>query len=57
MVAKLVEHIKFESQLGQTNDLTMCAWHPIAWCLALIEEGKDWVAQCPDNVAEWDIEL
>ena len=27
----------------------------LVWLLALIAEGKDWLAQLWDNVTEWDI--
>ena len=27
----------------------------LAWCSALLGYGKDWLAQCQDNVVEWDI--
>ena len=29
----------------------------LAWRFAVIRWGKDWLAQCQDNVTEWDIEL
>ena len=32
-------------------------FHFLAWCLALIGYGKDWLVQCQDNMAEWDIGL
>ena len=39
--------------LSKTNDL----WdlYFIARCSALLEQGKDWLFQCQDNVTEWDI--
>ena len=27
----------------------------LAWCSALLVYGKDWLAQCKDNVTQWDI--
>ena len=27
-----------------------------AWHRGLLEYGKDWLAQCQDNVKEWDIQ-
>ena len=29
----------------------------VAWQSILISEGKDWLAECQDNVTEWDIGL
>ena len=29
--------------------------HFLVWSLALIGQGKDWLAQCDDNVTVWDI--
>ena len=29
--------------------------HYLAWRPELVEPGMDWLAQCQDNVAEWDI--
>ena len=29
--------------------------HFLAWRSALIGLGKDWLAQCQDNVTKWDI--
>ena len=29
--------------------------HHLAWHVALIRQGKDWLEQCRDNVIVWDI--
>ena len=43
--------------LGQVKPVTykVDTCHFLAWCLALIGYGKDWLAQCQDNGTEWDI--
>ena len=28
----------------------------LAWCMAFIGHGNDWLVQCQDNVTEWAIE-
>ena len=40
---------------GQMNVFKIDASHFLAWHLALLGQGKDWLAQCQDNVIEWDI--
>ena len=35
---------------------TMDTCRHLAWRSVLIRYGKDWLAQCRDNVSEWDIE-
>ena len=48
-----MEYRDFEFQKSQSNDLTnLYLWLPI---LALIGLGMDWLAQCQDNVTEWNI--
>ena len=39
---------------SQTNDFTIDACHFLAWRSALLGQGKDWLAQCLDNVTELD---
>ena len=40
---------------NQTNAFKIDTCHFLASHLALLGYGKDWLAQCQDNVAEWDI--
>ena len=44
-----------EIGLSQTSDLKIDTYCFLAQCSALLGEGKDWLAQCQDNVTEWDI--
>ena len=39
----------------QTNDLKMNSSHSLVRYSALLEYGKDWLAQCQHNVMGWDI--
>ena len=45
----------FESYSSQTNDLNIDTSRFLAWRSALLGYGKNWLAQCQDNVSEWDI--
>ena len=45
----------FEPRSIQPDDLNIDTCHFLARCLALLGQGKDWLAQCQDNVTEWDI--
>ena len=36
-----------------TYKIDICRF--LTWCLALLRYGKDWLAQCQDNMTEWDI--
>ena len=38
---------------GQTNDFIIDTCCFLAWRSALLGSGKDWLAQCQDNVTEW----
>ena len=40
-----------------TDDIKIYMYHFPARRLALLGQGKDWLAQCKDNVTEWDIRL
>ena len=40
----------FEPWLSQTNDFKMETCRFLAWRLVLLGKGKDWLAQCQDNV-------
>ena len=46
----------FEHWSIQTNDLYIHACCFLARCLALLGYGNDWLVQCHDNVARWDID-
>ena len=41
----------------QTNDFKIDSCHFLAYHSALLGWDKDWLAQCQDNVTEWDITL
>ena len=43
----------FQSWPSQTNDLKMYVCRFLDW--ALLGYGKDWLAQCQDDVTEWGI--
>ena len=45
----------FEPWSSQMNDLQIYACHFLDKCSPLLGKGKDWSAQCQDNVTEWDI--
>ena len=61
-VAESVENV---SCVGEIVGLNPCRVRPLTYkidtsqflarCSALLEQGKDWVAQCQDNVTEWNI--
>ena len=44
----------FQPWSSQTNHFKIDTFHSQAWCLALLGEDKDWLAQCQDNATEWD---
>ena len=44
----------FEPWSSQTNEFIIDTWCFLARCLALLVQGKNWLAQCQDNVTEWD---
>ena len=48
---------RIELSSNQTNDSNIDTCHFLARCMAVLGEGKDWFAQCLDNVIEWDIRL
>ena len=61
-MSELVEHDPHVLEigslaLGQVKAMTDNIDTPcfLAWQLVLIGQGKDWVAQCQDNVTEYDI--
>ena len=67
-MAELVEHLSpaigrlgdsdfTGSNHGQvkTNDFKIDTGRFLARCSTLLEYGKDWLAQCQDNVTDWDI--
>ena len=45
----------FECWSSETNDVKIDNCHFLARCSALSRLAKDSLAQCPDNVTEWDI--
>ena len=44
----------FKPWLSQTNDVKIDTCHSIAWHSALLGSGKDWLAQCQNNLTECD---
>ena len=44
----------FKPWSSQTNDFKIDTCHFPASRLALLGSSKDWLAQCQDNVTEWD---
>ena len=46
------ETLRFKYQSSQTNDLQIDTCHYLARHSALLREGKDWLAQCKDNVTD-----
>ena len=47
----------FGSWSSQTNDLKIDMSRFLAVHTALIGCEKDWLAQCQDNMSEWDVRL
>ena len=45
----------FEPKWSQTNDIYICIFHFPARHSALLGYDKYWLAQCLDNMTEWDI--
>ena len=41
----------------KTKDFNIDTCRFLARRSALLGEGKDWLAQCQDNITEWDIRL
>ena len=63
-VAESVEHRPREREIGSSipdrvrpmpYQIDICYF--LAWCLALIGYGKNWLVWCNNNVTEWDIGL
>ena len=52
--ASCVEDREFSSWTSQPNDLNMYTYHFRARHSTLLSYGKDWLAQCQDNVTKWD---
>ena len=44
----------FYSWSSQNNHFKINTCHSLAWCSALLGEGKDWFSQCQDNGIECD---
>ena len=44
----------FKPWSGQINDFKIDTCRFLTWRLALLGLSKDWLAQCQDNVTEWD---
>ena len=48
---------RFEPMSSQINGIQIYTSRFLSRCSRLLEYNKDWLAQCKDNVTEWDISM